>query len=144
MNLRFSALCATALVGAALAAQAELKPIPNGYTKVDYIQSTGAQYIDTGYVPNADTKIEAKFAIMSYDSGSNREYVFGTYNNINGGVGRMQFSYGYPSFLGSGNTYDNMHYWFGTDNAIHTVKVEKGVMKDRFARHGRHVYRISR
>ena len=125
LNFRFSTVCATALVGAALAAQGELMPIPDGYTKVDYIQSTGAQYIDTGYVPNADTRIEAKFAIVEYSG--DREYVFGTYNNINGGVGRMQFSYGFPSFLGYGNTYDNMHYWFDTDNAIHTVKVEKGV-----------------
>ena len=31
--------------------------LPAGYTEYDYIEATGTQYIDTGYVPNADTEI---------------------------------------------------------------------------------------
>ena len=34
--------------------------VPSGYTIVDYIESSGTQYIDTGYVANANTKIEIK------------------------------------------------------------------------------------
>ena len=31
--------------------------LPVGYTKVEYIQSSGTQYIDTGFKPNQDTRI---------------------------------------------------------------------------------------
>ena len=30
--------------------------LPTGYTQVDYIESTGSQYIDTGYVHTANTR----------------------------------------------------------------------------------------
>lgn len=35
----------------------EKKPLPSGYTQVEYIQSSGTQYIDTGFVPNQDTRV---------------------------------------------------------------------------------------
>ena len=31
---------------------------PEGYKEVEYIESTGTQYIDTGYVPKTNTKLE--------------------------------------------------------------------------------------
>ena len=31
--------------------------IPNGYTQVEYIESSGTQYIDTMFVPNQDTRV---------------------------------------------------------------------------------------
>ena len=31
--------------------------LPDGYTRVSYIQSSGSQYIDTGYKPNVNTKL---------------------------------------------------------------------------------------
>lgn len=31
--------------------------LPNGYTELEYIQSSGTQYINTGFKPNQDTKI---------------------------------------------------------------------------------------
>lgn len=31
--------------------------LPDGYTEVQYIQSTGTQYIDTGFTPDQDTRI---------------------------------------------------------------------------------------
>ena len=37
--------------------------LPNGYTQLEYIESTGTQYIDTGFIANQDTRviIDAKF-----------------------------------------------------------------------------------
>ena len=35
--------------------------LPDGYTALEYIQSSGSQYIDTGRVPNNDDIIEQKF-----------------------------------------------------------------------------------
>lgn len=32
--------------------------LPSGYTRLSYIESTGTQYIDTGFMPNQDTKIK--------------------------------------------------------------------------------------
>jgi hypothetical protein len=32
-------------------------PLPDGYTQLEYIQSSGSQYINTGFKPNQDTKI---------------------------------------------------------------------------------------
>lgn len=32
------------------------KGLPSGYTQLDYIECTGPQYIDTGFIPNQDTR----------------------------------------------------------------------------------------
>ena len=32
--------------------------LPSGYTRLEYIESTGTQYIDTGFIPNQDTRID--------------------------------------------------------------------------------------
>ena len=39
--------------------------LPNEYQQVEYIESTGTQYIDTEYKPNQDTKIETKLEVVS-------------------------------------------------------------------------------
>lgn len=38
--------------------------LPNGYRRLEYIQSSGTQYIDTGFKPNSDTRIVADFQIV--------------------------------------------------------------------------------
>lgn len=35
----------------------------NEYTQLEYIESTGTQYIDTGYVPNENTRLNIQFAV---------------------------------------------------------------------------------
>lgn len=35
--------------------------LPSGYTKLEYIESTGTQYIDTGVVPTISTRFEVDF-----------------------------------------------------------------------------------
>lgn len=39
--------------------------LPSGYTQVDYIQSTGTQYIDTGLFPDSNLKVETKIEVTS-------------------------------------------------------------------------------
>ena len=34
--------------------------LPDGYTELEYIKSTGTQYIDTGYKPNSNTRVIVK------------------------------------------------------------------------------------
>ena len=53
--------------------------LPSGYKQLEYIESTGTQYIDTGVVPDANTKVECDFLAKTLDCG-----VFGAridYNN---------------------------------------------------------------
>ena len=43
---------------------AEAVALPAGYTQVEYLQSSGTQYIDTGFKPNQDTMIEADIVYL--------------------------------------------------------------------------------
>lgn len=56
--------------------------IPNtllqkGYVQLEYIESTGTQYIDTGIIPTDETKIE------SYSQCKNSSNEVGLYDTIN-------------------------------------------------------------
>lgn len=38
----------------------KLSRLPSGYTELEFIQSSGTQYIDSGFVPNQDTRVVAE------------------------------------------------------------------------------------
>lgn len=40
------------------------KGLPSGYTWLDYIETTGTQYIDTGIIPNQNTWFECEFMYL--------------------------------------------------------------------------------
>ena len=42
--------------------------LPSGYTELEYIQSSGTQYIDTGFKPNQDTRVVTKFDMIQTDT----------------------------------------------------------------------------
>lgn len=44
----------------------KLPVLPDGYTQLEYLESTGTQYIDTGVVPNQDTSVELDGSIDGY------------------------------------------------------------------------------
>lgn len=44
--------------------------LPEGYTELEYIQSTGTQYIDTGFKPNQDTRVAMNVSGVSASSGT--------------------------------------------------------------------------
>jgi len=54
--------------------------LPSGYTQIEYIQSTGTQYIDTGVIPNQNTCIVCKGRLIASDDDN---YLFGSsgFNN---------------------------------------------------------------
>ena len=64
--------------------------ISKGYTPCEYIESSGTQYIDTGFIPNQDTRvvIECEFQIMgtnvylygAQESASSKTFGFRAYN----------------------------------------------------------------
>ena len=39
--------------------------LPSGYTELEYIQSSGTQYIDTRFIPTSNTKISIDFQVLS-------------------------------------------------------------------------------
>lgn len=77
--------------------------LPSGYARLEYIQATGTQYINTGYVNSSDYnpyKIEVEFQFSENLNGLITGVIFGTArntNNIN------------PLIFGSNNS----KYWFG-------------------------------
>lgn len=56
-------------------------------TPVEYLESTGTQYIDTGYKPNSIYGVECNYALMSYEStstiGSKAPWIFGCWDTDN-------------------------------------------------------------
>lgn len=55
--------------------------LPNTYQRVEYIESTGTQYIDTNYFINPKTKIECEFQFT--DSTIKQQRVFGSVDSAN-------------------------------------------------------------
>lgn len=52
--------------------------LPSGYTRLEYIEATGSQYLDTGFKPNQDTRVVMDCNIIG---GSNYPTPFGTWNS---------------------------------------------------------------
>ena len=63
----------------------------NGYIMVDYLESTGIQYIDTNYKPNQDTKVEMEFIpttkATDFYFGSRERYDINTYSVLQDDIG---------------------------------------------------------
>ena len=52
--------------------------LPSGYTELEYIESTGTQYIDTGYRPNPETGVKVDF---QYTDLTQQQSVFAVYGD---------------------------------------------------------------
>ena len=57
---------------------------PEGYTQVEYIQSSGTQYIDTGFKPGGNTKVVIDFC--AYNQSTAQQGIFGGRTNTTGGL----------------------------------------------------------
>ena len=55
--------------------------LPEGYTQLNYIQSTGTQYIDTGFKPSNYTRVAADFMVDAW--GSDTTFLFGAQTSNN-------------------------------------------------------------
>lgn len=87
------------------------KTLPNGYTELEYIQSTDTQYIDTGFKPNQDTRAIIDFDVISYSNWNDAFGTCGGENNTSGkwfllemdSSGRYNFDYGRGGVTGVGS-----------------------------------------
>lgn len=57
-------------------------PLPSGYTRLQYIESTGTQYIDTGISPNPSSVFDIDFQYVSGNYGDTNYFGCEDYNSI--------------------------------------------------------------
>ncbi|MBQ7721412.1 MAG: hypothetical protein IJT64_00735, partial [Kiritimatiellae bacterium] len=91
IHFAFSTLHLTLAVATLSAATASAAALPDAYTAVEYIQSDGTQYIDTGVVPKTTTRVVCDFRLTAMPSdrvrcgwasaGSKEAFWFGTDND---------------------------------------------------------------
>ena len=81
--------------------------LPEGYTELEYIESSGTQYINTGFTPNQDTRVVCD-VVFPGTTGTSGKYVFGSRTTL------TQNSYTYFSYNSkyetTYNTQDNVCY----------------------------------
>ena len=84
-----------------------LSGLPNGFTEVEYLESTGTQYIDTGFAPGTNagrytfdieaqntSNVQGHGAIGSRSIDAGRNWVIATiYQEASGNI-ESQFGYG--------------------------------------------------
>lgn len=93
--------------------------LPSGYKRLEYIQSSGTQYINTGFKPNQNTKIELD-VLSAEGTSSNIPYIFGTQDSSNNYfVATWVLGYGNGMVTTGINLYDGK---------FHVVKVENGAL----------------
>lgn len=72
--------------------ESEHGELPDGYTQVEYIESTGTQYIDTGYYASAKTRVILEFSYTQNNGDAySNGFVFGSSND---NIGRPGISIG--------------------------------------------------
>ena len=87
---------------------APAKLLPDGFTKLAYIQSSGTQYIDTGFKPNQSTRV---IAVVGADDS---DCIFGTADGYGSkmysfiGIGSNSFRSDYGNTLDSVNLSDSV------------------------------------
>ena len=102
---------------------APAKGLPAGFTKLAYIQSSGTQYINTGFKPNNNTRVVMDLLYTGSESISNE---FGAWNSSNN-----------ASFICLTTGQNNLYPFYGNASqtvsvnrtARHTVDMDKNVVK---------------
>ena len=95
---------------------------------VDYIESSGTQYIDTGFSPsNTNIRIEATYRFVTLPPAGTRHYVFGSNYNTGNKYVRLQYSVGEDCYIGFGNKAGNVSFSSYDTNTTHTIVCSNGV-----------------
>lgn len=84
--------------------------LPSAYKRVEYIESTGTQWIDTGIIPNETTEFELMvYSNNEFNTSSGFRNIFGSNNSSNGNMLSYQLStYGtYSASTGGGQFQNN-------------------------------------
>ena len=98
--------------------------LPSGYTKLAYIQSSGTQYVDTGFVPNQDTRIIYDCERLSTASA---EHFFGVRTGTSAKeafcfyIYNSGWRYAYNNNLAVGNDPSTGRYVFDANKNVMTI-----------------------
>ena len=97
--------------------------LPNGYTQVDYIQSSGTQYIDSGILPSENIGFEIDFTPHNdMNSTSSARTIFGSRTNYK--------TNGYQLTTYTTSSLNGGHFLFGTDNTASNIRHSAYMQKD--------------
>ena len=74
--------------------------LPSGYKRLEYIQSTGTQYVDSGFIPNGETSVEIAFESAVIDPTTSGYYpVYGAASNYNSNAFELwTLAYGFCTY----------------------------------------------
>ena len=96
------------------------KLLPNEYKQVEYIESTGIQYIDTKYLANQDTVIETKYSFTKNLSG----FLYGTRQDLSSNFYCFLYKEDYKGIRFDYN-YERSNCFNSEVNTAHIVKQDK-------------------
>lgn len=100
---------------------------PLGYKRVEYLESTGTQYIDTGFYANQDTKIIVDYIVKSIQT-SNNGFIFGS--RISNQNQNLSFTFDYNvMYIGRGSRYDAPGNISTTINTKYKLEYAKNYVK---------------
>ena len=91
--------------------------LPKSYTEVDFIKSSGTQYIDTGFVPDNNTRVVAKIDMKAINDGV-------SHNAFSATTGNRSKEYG---FLSNGESYVSR---YGDDKYLSITYAKKPFVID--------------
>ena len=97
--------------------------LPSGYQEVEYIQSTGTQYIDTGVKATNATRFKIDVEITAYDT-----YIFGAWNDWQVSMFTIYSANSSSSAIGYGANWVGSITGLTTNNKI-TLSIDNGVVK---------------
>jgi len=89
--IAFFIICGIVVMTKSKAEENKKPNLPLEYTEVEYIESTGTQYIDTKYVPNANTAVEVQYQIT--DLGNEEEQSIFAQGTTADATNQYSFSY---------------------------------------------------
>lgn len=103
------------------------RELPSGYTQVLYIESSGTQYIDTGFKPNQDTRVVLDFQMTSENSDLSASDIFGARSSASSKAFAVQWNNSNDNFQHFyNNGYDNLD--FGNFDIRQVVEMNKNVL----------------
>jgi len=132
MNTKTCRAIASAFAVALCAAAPSLDAatLPRFAKLVEYIQSDGSQWINTGFTPsNNNVRIEVKYQYVTLPEAGSRTYVFGSKYSVNNTNIRLQYAVGDAGncFIGYGDTNKTTTFDSYDTDTIHTIVCSNGV-----------------
>ena len=109
-----------------------LSDVPAEYQEVEYIQSTGVQYLNSGIVPTVDTNVKIKAAYVGIVQGSSYDSVIGSTSGTGATARFYPFGYTY-STQNLRQTYGSVQCEQTFDTNIHEIdfnNVNKTIVVD--------------